>query len=680
MKWERMVPVGTRSLLLSLLAVVGYVTGLDWDSIITTDSGILFFDQNWTQVSSGGHQFQHISAFAYDEVKQKLYFSDLKDPKFRIFSLDANPQEEYHKVTKLLPKSDETAYITGLVFDHLERKLYWTERGTHALYSVEVDKIGNVTDAGSLISTVTKVEDNHDLAGLAIDECRRHLYWTNSYLQTSNVVRATMAGKVLNSHTEDVYEPKGIAVDHYSNRIYWVEKKFGRAFSIQSVNLEVEDVKTFISENDKAPTHVALNSRYLYWVDQQVGEVHETLKSDSTQSRVVYRGNRPTAIIIKSSLLLNHQNNNPSCKSVIAKILDNVKRESDGELPQADKPTSTKPEMIICLNNGILNHNTNSCICLPEYQGNFCEIPICNNYCVHGKCVIGRDNRPTCECDAKFEGERCDRSKCDGFCLNSGNCSFSDATATCACPKNFSGKRCETAICTSDYCYNGRCMVEEGGSPKCQCNVGYRGERCEEYTCNNYCLNDGKCVLNNETMLVECRCGAEYTGKRCEIPKRFCSLDTGNPELQPYCDGIQLSSQQQQQQQLVEPQISYCKNSFNRTVVYASLAFAASLFILMVILLIVRRFYEEGRPRITKRFKVTSNHTQMTSRPATQCEITIENCCNMNVCETPCFDTNLLQKSSSKAEDKQYLLDDIENIAGSYRKLPSCAGGDKNLP
>lgn len=102
----------------------------------------------------------------------------------------------------------------------------------------------------------------------------------------------------------------------------------------------------------------------------------------------------------------------------------------------------------------------------------------------------------------------------------------------------------------------------------------------------------------------------------------------------PFFFRIQLSSQQQQQQQLVEPQISYCKNSFNRTVVYASLAFAASLFILMVILLIVRRFYEEGRPRITKRFKVTSNHTQMTSRPATQCEITIENCCNMNVCET----------------------------------------------
>lgn len=666
------------SLLIPALAsmlLAGYVTGLEWDAVLTTDDGVLFFDRNWTQISSGAHQFQHISAFAFDEVKQKLYFSDLKDPKYRIFSLDTNPNDEYHKVTKLLPKTDETGYITGLAFDHLERKLYWTEKGTHSVYSVEVDKLeAKTSDATSLVKIVTQIEDNHDLAALTIDECRRHLYWTNSYLRTSNVVRAAMNGTVLNSHTEDVYEPRGIAVDHYSNRIYWVEKKYGRAFTIESVNLEVEDMQTFINQNDKLPTHVSLNSRFLYWVDQEDGEVHETLKTNPKQTRVVYKGVRPSAIIIRSSLLVEFQKNNPSCKVVIDKILDNVRRESEGELPLADSPTAVKPEMITCLNNGILNHSTNSCICLPEYQGSFCEIPICNNFCVHGECVVGVDNRPTCKCNAQFDGERCDRSKCDGYCLNSGRCSFStsdEQLPSCACPKNFSGVRCETAICSSDYCYNGECLVE-GGVPKCKCNGGYRGERCEEYTCNNYCLNDGKCVLNNETMLVECRCGNEYTGKRCEIPKRFCSLDNGDPELQPYCEGVPIATQ------LVEPQISYCKNSFNRTIVFTSLAFTVSLFILMVIMLLIRRFYEENRPRITKRFKVT-NHTQMTSRPATQCEITIENCCNMNVCETPCFDTKMLQKPSSKSEDKQYLLDDIENIAGTYRKLPSC-GGDKNLP
>lgn len=659
-------------LVLASLLLVGYVTCLEWDAVITTDSGILFFDRNWTQISSGGHQFQHISAFAYDEVTRNLYFSDLKDPNFRLFSLDTNPHEEYHKITKLLPKLDETAYISGLAFDHLERKLYWTEKGTHSVYSAEVDKLGKSTnDSRALINLVARAEEDHDLAALAIDECHRHLYWTNSFLKTSNIVRAAMNGSVLNSHTEDVYQPKGITIDYFSNRIYWVEKKYGRAFSIESANLEVEDQKTFLNGMDKVPMDVSLGSHFLYWVDQEDSEVHQTSKLDPKKSRIVYKGNRPSAVIIRANLLLEFQKNNPNCKAVISKIIDNVRRVSTGELPQVDKPIQVKKE-IICLNNGILNHNTNSCICLPEYKGNFCEIPICNNYCVHGECVVGEDSRPVCKCNAEFAGERCDRNKCDGYCLNNGRCSLETSGETsCVCPKNFNGPRCETAICTSDYCYNGDCFVE-GEVPKCKCNTGYRGERCEEYSCNNYCLNDGKCVLSNETLLVECRCGTEYTGKRCEIPKRFCSLDNANPELQQYCKGVPVVTR------LGEPQVTYCKNSFNRTVVYASLAFAASLFILMVILWMVRRFYEEGRPRITKRFKVT-NHTQMTSRPATQCEITIENCCNMNVCETPCFDTNLLQKTASKAEDKQYLLDDIESIAGSYHKLPNCIG-EKTLP
>ncbi|XP_058837848.1 protein cueball isoform X2 [Topomyia yanbarensis] len=653
--------------------LIGYVTGFEWDAVITTDSGILFFDKNWTQISSGGHQFQHISAFAYDEVKSKLYFSDLKDPNYRLFSLDTNPEEEYHKITKLLPKLDETAYITGLVFDHLERKLYWTERGTHSVYAAEVDKLGsNGNDSHALIQLVTQVEEDHDLAALTIDECRRHLYWTNSFLKTSSIVQAAMNGSVLKSYQKDVYQPKGISIDHYNNRIYWVEKKYGRAFSIESADLEIENQQTFLTGYDKVPTHVSLDTRFLYWIDQEDDEVHETLKTDPTVNRVIYKGNSPSAVIIRSSLLLEFHKNNPRCADVVSQIVENVRRESAGEVQPIMNATDSKTGRIICLNNGILNHNTNSCICLAEYQGNFCEIPICNNFCVHGECIVGVDSRPVCKCNAEFEGERCDRNKCDGYCLNNGRCLLSASGETsCTCSRNFSGARCETVICTSDYCYNGECYVE-GEVPKCKCNVGYRGERCEEYTCNNYCLNDGKCVLNNETMLVECRCSEEYTGKRCEIPKRFCSLDTDNPELQPYCEGITSATH------LVEPQVTYCKNSFNRTVVYTSLAFTASLFILMIILWIVRRFYEEGRPRITKRFKVT-NHTQMTSRPATQCEITIENCCNMNVCETPCFDTKLLQKASSKADDKQYLLDDIESLAGSYRKLPSCSG-EKSLP
>lgn len=43
------------------------------------------------------------------------------------------------------------------------------------------------------------------------------------------------------------------------------------------------------------------------------------------------------------------------------------------------------------------------------------------------------------------------------------------------------------------------------------------------------------------------------------------------------------------------------------------------------------------RPRINKRIIVNKNVTPMTYRPhsvSQQCEITVEDCCNMNVCET----------------------------------------------
>lgn len=41
------------------------------------------------------------------------------------------------------------------------------------------------------------------------------------------------------------------------------------------------------------------------------------------------------------------------------------------------------------------------------------------------------------------------------------------------------------------------------------------------------------------------------------------------------------------------------------------------------------------RPRIKKRVVVNKNVTPLTYRPqVAQCEITIEDCCNMNICET----------------------------------------------
>lgn len=62
------------------------------------------------------------------------------------------------------------------------------------------------------------------------------------------------------------------------------------------------------------------------------------------------------------------------------------------------------------------------------------------------------------------------------------------------------------------------------------------------------------------------------------------------------------------------------------------------IFIMMIIIVILSTMLcrLKRRPRIKKRIIVSKNVTPLTDRPqqSEQCEITIENCCNMNVCET----------------------------------------------
>uniref|UniRef100_A0A182U2N8 Uncharacterized protein n=1 Tax=Anopheles melas TaxID=34690 RepID=A0A182U2N8_9DIPT len=122
---------------------------------VTTDNGILFFDSNWRKISSAAHQYSRISAFAYDEVLGKLYFADLDHPEYRLFALDYDDTDELHKVTKLLPKSAQTAYISGMAFDHLERRLYWTEKGTRSVYYVAIDDLLSSTRSAAAAANGT---------------------------------------------------------------------------------------------------------------------------------------------------------------------------------------------------------------------------------------------------------------------------------------------------------------------------------------------------------------------------------------------------------------------------------------------------------------------------------------------------------------------------------------------
>lgn len=81
-----------------------------------------------------------------------------------------------------------------------------------------------------------------------------------------------------------------------------------------------------------------------------------------------------------------------------------------------------------------------------------------------------------------------------------------------------------------------------------------------------------------------------------------------------------------------------CEESIiNKTALFVSIGVVASLLLVFIIITSIRCVYKPLRPRIKKTYVVHKNvtPTPLTCRPATeQCEITIENCCNMNICDT----------------------------------------------
>lgn len=80
-----------------------------------------------------------------------------------------------------------------------------------------------------------------------------------------------------------------------------------------------------------------------------------------------------------------------------------------------------------------------------------------------------------------------------------------------------------------------------------------------------------------------------------------------------------------------------------RVIIVLVVGIVLSLTLVAVIVHGLRLIYKPKRPHIKKTFVVrkqlrhnSSSDTPLTNRPLAteQCEITIENCCNMNICET----------------------------------------------
>ncbi|XP_059613656.1 protein cueball isoform X2 [Phlebotomus argentipes] len=565
---------------------------------VTTKSKIIFYDKNWTELTTAAQQFDALSAIVYDETEDNIFFNDQEEAKSSIFQLKLSTSDENHIVRKMVQKVQKE-HIQGLAYDPLNRTLYWTDARNHRIYQATLDDDGNMGLPSIFMQFSEEVP-----RGIAVDICRRKLYWTNSNYMNGSIERASLNGQKREVLIKDVHMPTGIVVDYFTDKIFWLDNRAGNHFTLESASLVGSQREVIIESLYNNPVDLVVDRDYIYWTEfyqESVWKVSKVASGKEEAMKILSNfTSTPRGIIIRTDFLQNHQNN-PLCRKVIKEIRERLSSPALPEVDNLQDAPEQKPELQ-CLNQGVPNTATKRCLCQNGFTGEHCEVPLCYNYCVHGKCFISSAGYAECKCDPGFRGQRCEEDVCSGFCLNGGRCGLERAEPVCHCSSLYSGRHCE--------------VMKTG-----------------EEICRNFC--DSGFVYPDLPWNMPQVCGdCSVNGTQSQL------LNVGQEDREELDD------------QKTIKMIWFILVSVMLTV----------LLLLNGIYFFMWRFQKPVRPKIKKTYVVRKNLTPLTCRPSgaeQQCEITIENCCNMNVCDTPCFDPKALQEEmqkESRKEDKKKLL------------------------
>lgn len=408
---------------------------------VTTKGEIKFFDASWNFTISAAQQFDELSAITFDETEELLYFNDLSYNISSIVSLHL--ERDYSQRIEDLGAKTKGEIVQGITYDPLDRVLYWTDSKNKLIYHMAIE---NRTDGPKVL---IKFNNNTIPSGIAIDVCRRKLYWTNSNARHSTIERASVDGSKHEVLVDQkLFMPSSIAVDQFSRRIFWVDSDVeGVNYSIESAAFDGTDRQSLVNGKDNSPFNLAVDHDSVYWTDKQsaaVWRIKKNRSDDLKPEKVQEFKNNPRGIIARGNLL-STQANNTECAAVVNKIkFDLVTPNTTTEAAATVVTSSTATyQSSRCMNGGSMNKKTGTCICTNEYKGVQCEIGLCHNYCLEGKCFVGSTGYAQCECNATYTGERCEQNLCYGFCLNGGLCSFERNQPVCHCSPLYHGRHCE---------------------------------------------------------------------------------------------------------------------------------------------------------------------------------------------------------------------------------------------
>ncbi|XP_013172306.1 PREDICTED: protein cueball [Papilio xuthus] len=539
--------------------------------------------------------------------------------------------EFYTNQTKISNEGVRFRELTALAYDAVHNMLLFvdTQNDNASIFSYDINK--------KEYKPLVRRRSYENIQGLAFDPVTKKLFWTDTneksiyWKSLKPGSKNDTYGNLLIKMDDEV--PRAIAVDSCRGYIYWTNINIIKP-TIERARLDGSERTVILnSTNIYKVVSIAIDqkTKKLYWIDDKEG-IHYSIESSDLDGK-------------NQKKLLAGTNHMPNTITVSKDYLYwvDLGYRSVWKLPKNPSPNE-EPEDIINFTNvppfGIVANYK-----ITEQIGGVAECEKLSSI-AENKTVI--NDIFTIPSDVGL------------FCLHGVKV---EGVTTCKCSTGYIGERCEISVC-HNFCVQGDCSATNNGEPVCKCKSGYTGARCDVNICEGHCLNYGTCSIGTDQKPT-CKCPVDFEGDRCEIlklvptttvPNEHCNCTKEN-------DSALLSTSDSANNDVYVE--SY--NSWDpvRDPIIMALGTMAGLLFVACAVLVMKVLRLRKRPRIKRRIIVNKNVTPLTARPD-QCEITIENCCNMNICETPCFEPrntirpNLLNGKPGK-EEKRNLIANMEN-------------------
>ncbi|KAL5004150.1 hypothetical protein ScPMuIL_017606 [Solemya velum] len=201
-------------------------------------------------------------AIDYDPVREKIFWTDTNAKVIKTSGLKGEGVAVVKAFTSV-------SMLDGIAVDYINRLLFFTDTGLNTIEVVCLDH----NDISKII-VADNLDEPRDIAAHPIDG---YVYWTDWGAQP-RIERSTMNGEKRETivKLKKSSWPNGLTLDYKGRRIYWVDAKYDR---IESSNFDGSNRNIILKEKDAHYFALALTGDYLYvtcWKRKYISRIHKT--------------------------------------------------------------------------------------------------------------------------------------------------------------------------------------------------------------------------------------------------------------------------------------------------------------------------------------------------------------------------------------------------------------------